>query len=61
MYSYVTKFDLKIAADVDASNSVKNVDLASLKSEIDKLGIGKLETTAVDVVKNKVVKKTGYN
>ena len=41
MYSYVTKFDLKIAADVDTSNSVKNVNLASLKSEIDKLGIGK--------------------
>ena len=41
--------------------------LISLKSRVDKLSIGKLETTPVDlskpsnVVKNKVVKKTEYN
>ena len=41
--------------------------LSSLKSRVDKLNIGKLETTPVDlskpsdVVKNKVVKKTEYN
>ena len=42
------------------------VHLAELKSEIDKLDIGKSETTPVDlsqlsdVVKNEVVKKTVY-
>ena len=41
--------------------------LSSLKSKVDKLGIGKLETTPVDLsklsnaVKNDVVKKTKYN
>ena len=45
----------------------KKVDLASLKSETDKLDIGKLETTPVDisklsdVVKNEIVKNTEYN
>ena len=48
---------------------MKNVPsgLRSLKNEVDKLDIGKLETTPVDlsklsnVVKNDVVKKTEYN
>ena len=41
--------------------------LSSLKSKVDKLDIGKLETTLVDsskltnVVKYDVVKKAGYN
>ena len=41
--------------------------LNSLKSKVDKLNIGKLETTAIDlsklsdVVKNEVAKKTWYN
>ena len=41
---------------------MKNVPsgLRSLKNEVDKLDIGKLETTPV-VVKNDVVKKTEYN
>ena len=44
-----------------------NVDLASLRAEIDKLDIGKLETAPVSlsklsyVVKNEVIKKTEYN
>ena len=48
---------------------MKNVptNLSNLKSKVDKLDIGKLETTPVDlrklsnVVKNDVVKKTEYN
>ena len=42
-------------------------DFSSLKSKVDKLNIGKSETTPVDliklsdVVKNEVVKKTEYN
>ena len=45
-------------------NFAKKVDLANLKSEIDGLDIGKLQTTLVDlsklsnVVKNKVLQKT---
>ena len=45
----------------------KKVDLVSLKSETDKLDIGKLETTPVDisklsdVIKNEIVKNTEYN
>ena len=53
--------DLKNATGVDTSKFTKKVDLASLKSKIDKLNIGKLETSPVDlskpsdVVKNNVV------
>ena len=42
-------------------------NLAALKTELDKIDIGKLKTTAIDlaklsnVVKNEVVKKTDYN
>ena len=62
--NYATKADLKNATGVDTFEFAKKVDLASLKSEIDKLDIGKLETTSVDLsklsdaVKNEVVKKT---
>ena len=40
-----TKADLKNTTGVDTSKFVKKVDLASLKTEIDKLDIAKLETT----------------
>ena len=58
------KSDLKNATGVEALQFAKQNGLANLKSEIDKLDIGKLKTTAVDlnklsdVVKNKSVKKT---
>ena len=61
--NYATKADIKNATGADALKFAKKVDLASLKSEIDKLDIGKLETTPVDLsnpsneVKNEVVKK----
>ena len=54
----------KSAIGVDTWNFAKKFDLASLKSEIDKLDIGKLETTPVDlsklcnVLKNEVVRET---
>ena len=35
--NYATKSDLKITTDVDTSNFAKKADLASLKSDIDKL------------------------
>ena len=65
--NYATKADLKNATGVDTFEFAKKVDLASLKSEIDKLDIGKLETTSVDLsklsdaVKKEVVKKTVYD
>ena len=46
---------------------VRKVDLAHLKSEIDKLDIAKLKITPddlsmlIDVVKNELVKKTVYD
>ena len=49
-YNYVTKTDLE-SAGVDKSKLAKKVDLASLKSEIDKIDIGKLETALVDLKK----------
>ena len=58
--NYVTKADFKNATGANTSKFAKNVDLASLKPETDKLDIGKLETTLVDLskvsdaVKNKV-------
>ena len=41
--SYATKADLKNATGVDTSKFAKKVDLASLKSEVDKLNVDKLE------------------
>ena len=58
---------MKKTTGVQASKFDKKIDLANLKSEIDRLDIDKLETTPVDlsklsdVVKNEVVKKTEYN
>ena len=57
------KADLKNAG-VGTLKFAEKVGLSSLKSPIDKLDIGKLETTAVDLsilnddVKNEFVKKT---
>ena len=65
--NYGTKIDLKNVAGVDTSKLAKKVDLATLKSGINQLNIGKLETTPVDlskasdVVKNEVVGKTVYD
>ena len=65
--NYGTKSDLKNGTGVDTSKSAKRVDLANLKSKIDKLDIGRLETTPVDlsklndVLKDNVVTKSGYD
>ena len=65
--NYSTKADFKIAAGIDTLKFVKKVDLASLKSNVDKLDINKLKTVPIDlsklsnVVKNEVVKKTVYD
>ena len=61
------KAALKSATGVDTSKFTKKVNLANLKSEFDKLDVGEVETTPVDLcklsdaVKEKVVKKTPYD
>ena len=61
--NYVTKTDLKNVTLVDTSSFALKTNLASLKTEADKLDIDKLVSVPVDlskindVVKNDVVKK----
>ena len=51
--NYAIKACLKNAARVDTSKCTKKYDLASLKSEIDKLDTGKLATASVDLKRTK--------
>ena len=52
LYNYTTKADLKNATSADTLKFVKKkADLATLKSNTDKLDIGILETTLVDLNK----------
>ena len=61
--NYATKDDIKNSTYVDTSSFALKTNLANLKTEVDKLDIGKLATVPVDlsklsnVVKNDVVKK----
>ena len=41
--NYATKANLKTAAGLDTSKFTKKVDLAHIKSNVDKLDIGKLK------------------
>ena len=65
--SYATKADLKNVTHVDVSSFASKTNLASLKTEVDKIDVHKLKTVPVDlaklsnVVKNDVVKKTKYD
>ena len=62
--SYETKTGLKIVTHVDVSSFALKSNLASLKTEVEKLDIDKLVPVPTelsklsDVVKNGVVKKT---
>ena len=62
--NYATKADIKNISHVDTSSFALKSNLASLKTEVDKLDIDKLVTRQVDLsklsdeVKNDVVKKT---
>ena len=64
--NYATKADIKNISHVDTSSFALQTNLASLKTEVDKLNIDKLVPIPVDlsklsdVVKNDVVKKTDY-
>ena len=61
--NYATKTDIKNVTHVDTSNFALKTNLASLKTEVHKLDIHKLEpvpadlSKPIDVVKNDVVKK----
>ena len=65
--NYATKTDLKNISHIDVSSYALKSNLASLKTEEDKLDINKLTSVPIDlaklsnVVKNDVVKKTEYN
>ena len=65
--NYATKTDLKNVTHVHVSSFASKTNLASLKTEVDKIDAGKLKTVPVDldklsnVVKNDVVKKTEYD
>ena len=65
--NYATKADIKNISHVDTSSFALKSNLASLKTEVDKLDIYKLAPVPVDlsklrnVVKNYVVKKTVYD
>ena len=65
--NYATKTDLKNVTQVDTSSFALKTNLASLKTEVDKLDIDKLAPVPVDlsklsdVVKNDVVKKAVYD
>ena len=65
--NYATKSDFRNVTGTDTSWFAKKDYLVHLKSEFDKLDIGKVETTPTDlsklnnVVKDEVVKKAKYN
>ena len=65
--SYVTKKDINDITHVDVSGFASKTNLATLKTEVDKIDADKLKAVPVDlaklsnVVKNDVVKKTDYN
>ena len=60
--NYATKIDLKNVTHIDVSSFASKTNLASLKTEVDKINADKLKTVPVDltklsnVVKNDVVK-----
>ena len=65
--NYATKKEINDITHVDTSNFALKTNLANLKTEVDKLDIGKLTTVPVDlsklskVEKNYVVKKIAYD
>ena len=52
--NYATKTDLKYATGIDTSFFAKKVDLASLKSNVDKLDIDKLKKVPTNLKISKV-------
>ena len=62
LFNYATKTDIKNISHVDTSSFAIKTNLASLKTEVDKLDIDKLELVPVDLSKlSDTVKKTIYD
>ena len=65
--NYATKDDVKNITHVDVSSYATKTNLATLKTEVDKIDVDKLKTVPddlaklSDVVKNEVVKKTDFS
>ena len=65
--NYATKTDLKNVTHVDVSSFASKTNLASLKTEVDKLDIPKLSAVPADLAKltnkvaNDVVEETDFN
>ena len=65
--NYATKKDIKDITHIDDSGFASKINLAALKTEVDKIDTDKLKTVPNDwaelsnVVKNDVVKNTDYN
>ena len=65
--NYATKTDIKNISHIDTSSFALKTNLANLKTEVDKLDLGKLVPIPDDfsklsnAVKNDVAKKTVYN
>ena len=65
--NYATKTDLKNITYTDVSSFASKINLAALKTEVDKIDADKFKTVPVDlaklsnVVNHDVVKKTDYN
>ena len=65
--NYATKDDVKNITHVDVSSYATKTNLASLKTEVDKIDTDKLKAVPADVaklsnvIKNDVVKKTDYS
>ena len=62
--NYATKTDLKNVTHVDTSSFAQKINLAGLKTDVEKLDIDKLVPVQVDIsklsdfLKNDVIKKT---
>ena len=67
LLNYTTKADLKTVTYVDTSSFALKINLANLKTEVDKLDINKLVLVPVDlsklsdIIRNDVVKKAIYD
>ena len=65
--NYATKTDLKNITHGDVSSFASKINLAALKTEVDKIDADKLKTAPTDLAKltnaieKDVVKKTNYN
>ena len=67
LVNYATKDDVKNITHTDVSSYATKTNLASLKTEVDKIDTDKLKTVPADlaklsnVIKNDVVKKADYS